>query len=218
MIGAGGASFGSAIFADGGRAKWLGKDNADPGTRRAWDRARGIHKSGRHRARTYRFRLGAGGAGSGNSRRAQGSLHRGKAKLQLRNGDVAPEVEILDQARNAGFLITLFFVGIDDPRTNIERVALRVAQGGHDVPADRIVPRWRRSMGLLYDAIRASDDAYIFDNSAPGPVESGPQLVFFWRYMEELSMATHQQFPPIPPWVNRYVLAPLFRRGKWPRE
>lgn len=128
------------------------------------------------------------------------------------------KVEILDQARNAGFLITLFFVGIDDPRTNIERVALRVAQGGHDVPVDRIVPRWRRSMGLLYDAIRASDDAYIFDNSAPGPVESGPRLVFFWRYMEELSMATHQQFPPIPPWVNRYVLAPLFRRGKWPRE
>jgi len=38
------------------------------------------------------------------------------------------KVEILHQARDAGFLITLFFVGIDDPRTNIERVALRASR------------------------------------------------------------------------------------------
>src|SRR5262249_30257746 len=48
------------------------------------------------------------------------------------------KVEVLHQARDAGFRIKLFFVSIDDPRTNIERVALRVAQGGHDVPIDRI--------------------------------------------------------------------------------
>ena len=120
------------------------------------------------------------------------------------------KVEILHQARDAGFLITLFFVGIDDPRTNIERVALRVAQGGHDVPANRIVPRWRRSMALLYDAIRASDDAYIFDNGAPGTLEGGPRLVFFRRYMEELSMATHQEFPPIPPTPPEAALSKTF--------
>lgn len=72
-------------------------------------------------------------------------------------------------------------------------------------------------MALLHDAILASDDAYVFDNSAPGMLEAGARLVFFWRYMEELSMATHQEFPPIPAWVNRYVLEPLLRRGANPR-
>jgi predicted ABC-type ATPase len=122
------------------------------------------------------------------------------------------KVEILHQAREAGFFVQLFFVGIDDPRTNVERVALRVAQGGHSVPTERIAPRWFRSMGLLCDAIRASDDAYVFDNSATGPLAGGPRLVFFWRYAEELSMATYQEFAPIPDWVDRYVLEPYFRK------
>jgi predicted ABC-type ATPase len=127
------------------------------------------------------------------------------------------KVEILHLARDAGFFIRLFFVGIDDPRTNIERVALRVAQGGHDVPTDRIIPRWHRSMALLHDAIRASDEAYVFDNSASGLVESAPRLVFIWRYTEQLAQGTHREFPPIPGWVERYVLEPL-RKSKWRPE
>jgi predicted ABC-type ATPase len=122
------------------------------------------------------------------------------------------KVEILHQARDAGFFIRLFFITIDDPRTNIERVSLRVAQGGHDVPADRIVPRWHRSMALLYNAIRASDEAYVFDNSAAGIIDSGPRLVYVWKYMEELSTATHREFSPIPSWLERYVLEPLYRK------
>jgi predicted ABC-type ATPase len=47
------------------------------------------------------------------------------------------KIDILVRAREAGFFVQLFFVGTDDPQTNIERVELRVAQGGHDVPKDR---------------------------------------------------------------------------------
>ena len=72
-------------------------------------------------------------------------------------------------------------------------------------------------MALLNDAIRASDEAHIFDNSAAGIIESGPRLVFVWRYVRELSMATHREFPPIPGWVQRYVLEPL-RKAKWRPE
>src|SRR5262245_5934815 len=39
------------------------------------------------------------------------------------------KIDILVRARAAGFFVQLFFVGTDDPRINIERVALRVAQG-----------------------------------------------------------------------------------------
>src|SRR5947207_7390819 len=72
------------------------------------------------------------------------------------------KVEILHRARAAGFFTQLFFVGIDDPRTNVERVALRVAQGGHDVPEDRIVARWHRTMGLLARAADAADRSFVF--------------------------------------------------------
>lgn len=119
------------------------------------------------------------------------------------------KVDVLVRAREAGFLVQLFFVGIDDPRTNVERVALRVAQGGHGVPTDRIAARWFRSMALLYEAIRSSDDAFIFDNSAAGIGDASPRLVFFWRFMEEWSFAHIQEFPPVPDWVSRYVLKPL---------
>src|SRR5205809_1475657 len=45
---------------------------------------------------------------------------------------------------------------------------LRVAQGGHWVPDDKVRDRWLRTMTLLQQAVRSSDRAYIFDNSLVG--------------------------------------------------
>jgi predicted ABC-type ATPase len=108
------------------------------------------------------------------------------------------KVEILAKSRSAGFFIQLFFVGIDDPLTNVERLALRVSQGGHDVPQDRIVARWYRTMELLSEAILASDRAYIFDNSTI----DGPRPVFLWTSGNWQVM----QSDPIPMWIKRYIL------------
>ena len=41
-------------------------------------------------------------------------------------------------------------------------------QGGHAVPEDKIVKRYHLSLGLLMQAIRNTDRAYIFDNSGEG--------------------------------------------------
>jgi predicted ABC-type ATPase len=51
------------------------------------------------------------------------------------------KIEILVRAKEAGYIVLLYFVGTDDPQTNIERVALRVAQGGHVVPDDKVRDR-----------------------------------------------------------------------------
>lgn len=37
--------------------------------------------------------------------------------------------------------------------------------GGHSVPEDKIISRYRRSLDLLVDAVKSSNRAYIFDNS-----------------------------------------------------
>jgi predicted ABC-type ATPase len=48
---------------------------------------------------------------------------------------------------------------------NEERVAARVLKGGHNVPADKIVSRYERSLSHLAKAISRSNRAYLFDNS-----------------------------------------------------
>lgn len=74
----------------------------------------------------------------------------------------------LQAAAGAGYAITVVFVATDDPNINIERVALRVADGGHDVPRERIRARHRRSLAIAPPAISFAGHAYIYDNSEWG--------------------------------------------------
>lgn len=75
------------------------------------------------------------------------------------------KVLFLNEARQEGFRTYLYFVATEDPQINMARVALRVSQGGHAVPADKIVQRYSRSIALLDAACNASNRAYVFDNS-----------------------------------------------------
>lgn len=77
------------------------------------------------------------------------------------------KIEFLDVAKRSGFRVYLYFVATSNPKINLSRVANRVRAGGHDVPPDKILARYERSLQLLSDAIQAADRAYIFDNSGP---------------------------------------------------
>jgi replicative DNA helicase len=115
------------------------------------------------------------------------------------------KIEVLVRAKESGYFVQVFFVGTDDPRTNIERVALRVSQGGHDVPKERIIPRWKRAMALLPAAIRAADEAFVFDNSSAGSIATTPRLVFR-RSVKNWALPQTELFSPIPDWVRKQVL------------
>lgn len=75
------------------------------------------------------------------------------------------KVAFMRRAQELGYRTYLYFVATDDPSININRVANRVDDGGHNVPADKIVQRFHRSLKLLPEAVAASNRAYIFDNS-----------------------------------------------------
>jgi len=75
------------------------------------------------------------------------------------------KVALLAQAQAAGYRTYLYFVATDDPAINISRVRNRVGLKGHNVPEDRIAPRYHRSLDLLMGAIRHTNRAYVFDNS-----------------------------------------------------
>jgi predicted ABC-type ATPase len=61
--------------------------------------------------------------------------------------------------------VYLYFVSTENPDINTDRVAIRVREGGHPVPAIKVHERYYKSLQLLPEAIATSDRAYIFDNS-----------------------------------------------------
>ncbi|MFA9197704.1 MAG: zeta toxin family protein [Aliarcobacter sp.] len=77
---------------------------------------------------------------------------------------VGDKLAFLQSAVAAGYNVVLCFVGISGPAVSEERVAMRVSQGGHDVPAEKLVTRFPRTMTNLKTAIRDLPHVWIFDN------------------------------------------------------
>ena len=85
------------------------------------------------------------------------------------------KIDFIQRAKQAGFFVRLFFVGTDNPAINAKRVALRVMEGGHDVPISKIIARYTRSLANCSVAARIADRAYIYDNS----VDNAPARLLF---------------------------------------
>ncbi len=77
---------------------------------------------------------------------------------------VGEKVAFLRDAMKAGYDVILCFIGVSGPGTSQERVAMRVSQGGHDVPPDKLVARFPRTLANLKAAIRVLPNILIFDN------------------------------------------------------
>ena len=78
---------------------------------------------------------------------------------------VGDKVGLLQRAQSAGYTVVLCFVGLASAELSDERVAMRVLQGGHDVPTDKLVARFQRSLDNLRRAIRALPHVLVYDNS-----------------------------------------------------
>ncbi len=64
-----------------------------------------------------------------------------------------------------GCAVVLCFIGLGGPELSDERVAMRVTQGGHDVPPEKIVERYPRILANLVRAIAALPHVLVYDNS-----------------------------------------------------
>jgi predicted ABC-type ATPase len=77
---------------------------------------------------------------------------------------VGDKLTFLKGAAGKGYTVVLCFVGISGPAVSEERVAMRVSQGGHDVPSEKLVARFPRTLANLKTAIRDLSHVWIFDN------------------------------------------------------
>lgn len=73
--------------------------------------------------------------------------------------------EIIKTAKNNGFSVTLLFVYLESFELAMERVALRVLKGGHDIPNNIIERRYLKGLKNLKKYILIVDEWYILDNS-----------------------------------------------------
>ncbi len=77
---------------------------------------------------------------------------------------VGDKLAFLQRAASAGYTVGLCFIGLAGVDTSETRVAMRVSQGGHDVPADKLVARFPRTLDNLARAIRELPHVLVYDN------------------------------------------------------
>ncbi len=74
------------------------------------------------------------------------------------------KLTFLREAAQAGYNVVLCFIGISGPAVSEQRVAMRVSQGGHDVPGEKLIARFPRIMANLTASLRNLPLVLIFDN------------------------------------------------------
>lgn len=76
------------------------------------------------------------------------------------------KLDMLRTAIDAGYEVTLIYIGIANAELSALRVDQRLASGGHDVPRERIASRFERSLRNLAKAIDLVPTVHLYDNSS----------------------------------------------------
>lgn len=63
-----------------------------------------------------------------------------------------------------GYTVVLIFIRIDSAEESIKRVAMRVSQGGHDIPDDKLRTRFERTRANLERAIERLPHVLVYSN------------------------------------------------------
>jgi len=77
---------------------------------------------------------------------------------------VGDKLRFMGDTVAAGYTVVLCFIGISDWALSEERVAMRVSQGGHDVPTEKLKARFPRVMNNLATALHQLPHVWVFDN------------------------------------------------------
>lgn len=94
-----------------------------------------------------------------------------------------------DGADQLGAEVTVRFVGLRGVDLHIERVAERVALGGHDIPVESIRKRYDTAPRNLIRLMPLLKELYVFDNSAPA-VSGEPVPVHMILHMRDQRIET----------------------------
>ncbi len=74
-------------------------------------------------------------------------------------------IRLLRRAKESGYFIRCIYVLTVDSSINIARVKVRKASGGHDVPKDKIISRYKKALKLIPELLEVCDVCHIYDNT-----------------------------------------------------
>lgn len=104
------------------------------------------------------------------------------------------KLDFLQGAVSVGYTVVLCFIGLDSAKISDDRVAMRVLQGGHDVPHDKVIARFPRVMRNLKRAARTLPHVIVYDNS---------DLRHPYRKVAQLSAGRVVEVcKPVPRWLT----------------
>ncbi|MBR1735559.1 MAG: zeta toxin family protein, partial [Firmicutes bacterium] len=74
-------------------------------------------------------------------------------------------INLLKRAKKEGYFIRGIYVLTSDPNINVIRVSVRESLGGHTVPKDKILSRYKRALNLIPQLVEICDILHIYDNT-----------------------------------------------------
>ncbi len=87
------------------------------------------------------------------------------------------KIDFVAEAKALGYEVVLVFIHLQMDELNQARVAQRVSEGGHNVPAEKIVSRIPRTLRHIRAVLPLVDRAQLYDNSSSAaPFQSIAQL------------------------------------------
>jgi predicted ABC-type ATPase len=107
---------------------------------------------------------------------------------QRADGTFESKADLILELQQAGYYVTLIFVGLATPAISALRVLQRWEEGGHNVPLEKIEQRFPRTQKAIGNAAPISDMTLMFDNSFDEKrafslvrVQKGPLVLFDCR-------------------------------------
>jgi predicted ABC-type ATPase len=107
------------------------------------------------------------------------------------------KLAFLEEAVASGYEVTLCFIGLGSLEHSQERVAMRVSQGGHDIPDDKLEARFPRTLLNLQMAIHRLPEVRVYDNS---DLRTPYRLVAVFHLGEAI-----QWNSPVPVWLSNLI-------------
>jgi len=137
---------------------------------------------------------------AGNLRQTLVRQHESFSFETVFSDPVGDKLRFLQEAAKGGYAVALLFVGLSSARLSAERVAMRVSQGGHDVPAEKLKSRYPRTLANLMAAITTLPHVLVFDNSDLA------------RPFRRIAVYDHgvadEKVTPLPAWFRRILRQP----------
>ncbi len=107
--------------------------------------------------------------------------------------------------------VTVWFCGLESIELHLQRVAERVANGGHDIPEEKIRQRYDSSRLNLIELLPHLTTLHVYDNSRPPDAEGQvePLLVLEVDRGRILCPTEQEDFAQVPEWAKPVVWAAL---------